>query len=113
MSIVIKENPTSFYISYDLGIDGDYEGMYAWLDKNGAKECGDSVARISSYKFARSFIVSLKRDLSKSIKLRKKDRIYIIFNNDGSLSGGFIYGNRKSAPWTGYHNNSNSEWDDL
>ena len=30
------------WISFDLGVKGDYEGMYAWLDSKDAKECGDS-----------------------------------------------------------------------
>ena len=30
------------WISYDLGIRGDYEGLYAWLDSHRAKECGDA-----------------------------------------------------------------------
>lgn len=30
------------WISYDLGVSGDYENLYAWLDDHGAKECGQS-----------------------------------------------------------------------
>ena len=29
------------WLSYDLGVDGDYENLYAWLDHKEAKECGD------------------------------------------------------------------------
>lgn len=32
------------WLSFDLGVSGDYEGMYAWLDDKRAKECGSSVA---------------------------------------------------------------------
>ena len=32
------------WLSYDLGIGGDYESLYSWLDNHEAKECGDSVA---------------------------------------------------------------------
>lgn len=35
---------SAIWLSYDLGVNGDYEGMYAWLDNHGAKECGGSVA---------------------------------------------------------------------
>lgn len=28
----------------NLGVQGDYEGLYAWLGEHRAKECGDSVA---------------------------------------------------------------------
>lgn len=33
----------TIWISYDLGVGGDYEGLYAWLDNNEATECGDSL----------------------------------------------------------------------
>ena len=28
------------YISFDLGLKGDYAAFYSWLDKHHAKECG-------------------------------------------------------------------------
>ncbi len=34
----------TIWLSYDLGVKGDYEGLYAWLDDHGAIECGESVA---------------------------------------------------------------------
>jgi hypothetical protein len=33
----------TIWLSYDLGIRGDYKGLYEWLDNHEAKECGDSV----------------------------------------------------------------------
>ena len=35
------------WMSYNLGVTGDYEGLYAWLDEHNAKECGNSVAWFS------------------------------------------------------------------
>lgn len=32
------------WISYDLGVQADYDGLYQWLDEHKARECGDSVA---------------------------------------------------------------------
>ena len=40
-----------FWLSYDLGINGDYDGLYRWLDRQGAKECGSSMAYISNYEY--------------------------------------------------------------
>ena len=34
----------ALWLSYDLGVKGDYEGLYAWLDDHNAEECGNSVA---------------------------------------------------------------------
>ena len=31
---------STIWISYDLGVRGDYENLYSWLDTHGAKECG-------------------------------------------------------------------------
>jgi hypothetical protein len=32
------------WMSFDLGVKGDYEGLYRWLDARQARACGDSVA---------------------------------------------------------------------
>ena len=39
------------WMSYDLGVSGDYEGLYAWLDDHNAKECGNSVAWVFSFSY--------------------------------------------------------------
>lgn len=93
----------TFWISYDLGIRGDYTGLYTWLDKLGAKECGDSMAVIK-VKLRGDLIATLKRDLKKKIKLSITDRIYIIYRDSktGTVKGNFVFGGRKRAPWEGY-----------
>ncbi|HUT97619.1 MAG TPA: hypothetical protein VM054_00925 [bacterium] len=92
------------WLSYDLGIEGDYESMYFWLDSHEARECGDSVASFV-YIFRHDLIEEIKSDLEANVNLRKKDRVYIIFYDTvkKSLRGGFIFGGRKRhAPWFGY-----------
>ena len=37
-----------YWISFDLGLQGDYDALYAWLDKHEAKECGENVATLVS-----------------------------------------------------------------
>lgn len=32
------------WLSFDLGIRGDFEGMYQFLGEHNARECGDSMA---------------------------------------------------------------------
>ena len=34
----------AIWLSFDLGVAGDYPGLYKWLDEHDAVECGDSVA---------------------------------------------------------------------
>lgn len=94
---------STIWISYDLGIRGDYEGLYAWLDAHKAKECGDSVA-VLSYPHSASLPDDLKKDLAKSVTTDKRSRIYVIFRERTSSKnkGRFIFGGRRAAAWTGY-----------
>ena len=89
------------WISYDLGVKGDYEGLYAWLDNRNAKECGNGVAALE-YDYANNFPEDLQKDLSQNISLAKHDRVYIIWREDRRVKGKFLFGKRKAAPWSGY-----------
>lgn len=91
----MKHNGTRYWLSYDLGLQGDYEGLYGWLDKQKAKECADNVATFVSRK-TRDQIV---RELSGILDPQKKPRIYIINTKQG---GKFIFGKRVVPPWMGY-----------
>jgi hypothetical protein len=84
-----------YWISFDLGLQGQYDDLYAWLDKLGAKECGDAVATFRSDKSRSALIEELKEVLS----LERNPRVYIISMPEG---GRFMVGKRKVAPWTGY-----------
>lgn len=90
------------WVSYDLGIKGDYEGMYAWLDGHGAKECGDSVACFWYDHPSSDILQDVKDDLNNSVELdAKKNRIYVIRLVEGRMKGNFIFGHRRNAPWAG------------
>ncbi len=93
----------AIWISYDLGIRGDYEGIYTWLDEQGALECGDSIAFLK-YEFSEDLIESLKKDIERSVDVTKKTRIYVIWRDTESkkMTGRFILGTRQASPWTGY-----------
>ena len=95
----------TIWLSFDLGIRGDYEGIYTWLDDHQAKECGDNIA-VLKYDFSVALLDDLKSDISRSIELTKKSRIYVIWRDDTTkkMKGRFICGTRKSPPWTGYAN---------
>jgi hypothetical protein len=95
----------SIWISYDLGIKGDYSGLYKWLDTHKSKECGNSVAYLS-YDFKSDLITELTSDLKNNIEFKNGDRIYIITSiiKDGKPQnvGKYLIGNRKASPWEGY-----------
>ncbi len=97
-----------YWLSYDLGLQGQYEDLFGWLDKQEAKECGDNVATFLSPK-SRDAII---KEIASLFNARRNDarggpppvafdkpRIYLIDMNHG---GKFILGKRKVAPWTGY-----------
>jgi hypothetical protein len=93
-----------FWMSYDFGIDGDYDGLYAWLDNIDAHECGDGCCSfqldIGEKKPEAAVLGALKKN---HVKLRPKDRIYLIWRREGgAVTGKFVAGSRKRAPWSGY-----------
>ncbi len=91
----------AIWITYDLGIKGDYEGLYSWLADHEAKECGDNVAFLK-YDIQDNLVEQLKQDLSAHVNLSKPDRIYLIWKENDKLKGHYLFGRRKAAPWTGY-----------
>ncbi len=94
----------TFWLSYDLGLKGDYNSLYSWLDKYHAKECGDSFAMFKHICKTDNPKDEIKKDLEASVKFNKTDRVYLIWRDDEKKTnvGVFVIGNRKSAPWEGY-----------
>jgi hypothetical protein len=96
----------TIWLSYDLGIKGDYPGLYKWLDSHKAKECGNSIAYLN-YEYKSELLPELLEDIKTNIDFKSGDRIYLIANvsNESGtqkVSGTFIIGNRKASPWEGY-----------
>lgn len=89
------------WMSYDLGVSGDYEGLYAWLDNHEAKECGNSVACLW-FSHGGDLLTSLKAEVEGAVSLNKRSRIYVIYTDDKGARGRFIIGGRKGAPWYGH-----------
>lgn len=99
-------------LSFDLGIDGDYENMYAWLDDHDAKECGESVAwfHFDDSAEEKSLEQSLKSSLEKSVEFNDRSRVYILHRSNGKVKGKFIFGRRKKrAPWIGFGRRGESD----
>ncbi len=104
----------AFWISYDLGLKGDYSGLYTWLDSVKAKECGDSIA-FFTFEGKGNYIEDIKEDLMKYAKLGKSDRVYLIYhdNKTGKLKGNFLFGGRKRAPWEGFSTGNEGNDEDV
>ncbi len=88
---------------YDLGVQGDYEGVYSWLDEHQANECGDNLAFLN-YEYSGSLLEALTADLKKSIEIPKRTRIYVIYRDPDTkkMKGSFIFGGRKAPPFSGF-----------
>ncbi len=90
------------WMSFDLGVNGDYEGMYAWLDEHSAKECGDSMALVQ-VPIRNNLVAEVLSSLKKRVKLTSRSRVYIIYRGEDLKNKGvWLVGNRKQAPWAGY-----------
>lgn len=91
------------WVSFDLGVKGDYEGMYAWLDSKGAKECGDGLACFWFEHASNDLLEDMKKDLDDNVELdEKKSRVYVIRLVKGKMKGSFIFGRRRNPPWAGF-----------
>lgn len=104
-----KKISKAVWLSFDLGIGGDYPGLYKWLDNHDAIECGDSVAffKYSIDAVSEAELAAIvKKDIESHVKLRAGDRLYIIrrevTDSSCSVKGDFITGKRKGSPWEGY-----------
>jgi hypothetical protein len=92
------------WLTFDLGIQGDYQSLYQWLDTQQAIECGDNVAFVNfEYDGKGDLANQIKESLKNTIKEDSKTRIYVIWRQkDKGVKGRFIFGQRKSPPWAGY-----------
>ncbi len=97
------ETKKAFWITYDLGLKGDYSGLYTFLDTVGAKECGDSIAFFEK-NYVGDIISEIKKDILNYATISKTDRIYLIHNENesGKVKGNFLFGGRKRSPWEGF-----------
>jgi hypothetical protein len=89
------------WICFDLGLRGDFEGMYQFLDTHQAKECGDSAATFF-LEHEGDVLRTLKRLIKDAVTIDKRTRVYVIYPFEDQMKGRFIFGRRKSPPWTGH-----------
>ncbi len=92
------------WISYDLGVRGDYEGIYAWLDDHKARECVGNLAFVDYECDGDDLLECLRQDLGKAIEVTKRTRIYVVWRDAKTrkVKGRFVCGGRRVPPWAGY-----------
>lgn len=103
------------WLNFDLGIRGDYAGLYAWLDNQKAVECGRGTAllKIDSTQIKGDIITFLKNEISAHVKIKEGNQIYAVWREGDNIKGRFIFGNRQRAPWEGYAFDGNGEIEDF
>lgn len=91
------------WITFDLGNDGDYEGLYAWLDAHDANGCGESVA-VLAYDCEGSIPDKIRDDLTLSIGVDADTVVYVIYRDPTTNEnrGAFIFGERSVPVWNGF-----------
>jgi hypothetical protein len=90
------------WLSFDINLGGDFDGMFEWLDEHEAEECGDNLAIVRIECREADTVRFLKKSLTRDIEFSEKDRVYAIAKRvDGGFRGGFIIGKRRTAPWRG------------
>jgi hypothetical protein len=96
-----------YWMIFDVGLSTQYDKLFAWLDDNGAEECGDNAATLLS----KESYAKVERDIVKLIK--SGSRVYLIGPNIKAgkvhYMGRFIRGRRKAPPWSGFGNPPSSE----
>jgi hypothetical protein len=100
--------PNFVILNFDLGIRGEYDNLYVFLDNNKALDCGNANCAFdyhfkgTNLDFEDKF-EQLKSDIEKTVTFGKNDRIYaIVHNEEGIPRGKFIFGQRKTPIWDGF-----------
>lgn len=92
------------WLSFDLGVKGDYDALYSWLDSKGARECGLGLA-VFTFVYKNELLKEIIQEIKERVKLRPKtDRIYLIYLDGAAnkVRGSFLFGKRKTPRWKGY-----------
>lgn len=93
----------AIWICYDLGVRGNYESLYSWLDEHEAQDCGPNLAFLKHEDHG-SLVKNLTAEINNLLKESRHARIYLIYRDDETkkVKGSFIMGTRKAPSWSGY-----------
>jgi hypothetical protein len=98
------------WLSFDLGVRGDFEGMYQFLGEHEAKECGDSMGAFW-FEYKKDLLAELTKKLKDTVEFDKRSRVYVIYPKEHRHVGKFIIGVRRSPPWASYIPSQDQEED--
>ncbi len=113
-----KMKSIQVFLNYDLSFNGDYEGLFKWLDDHNADDCGQNFCEFSytvnpgeisqkePQKAANQVALMIDKDITSTVKLNKGDRIYIVSSYDNVMFSGFLAGGHGPKPWAGYSTRS-------
>ena len=62
-----KSMKIAVWLSYDLGITGDYTGLYRWLDTHHGIECGNSTSFIK-FEYREDFLTEIKSSMEEFVE---------------------------------------------
>ena len=99
----------TIWLSCDLNLRGDYKSLYAWLNENDARECGDSLA-VLQYEYSNDLVQEITRDLTNAVPDIASARVYLFFRDPEThrMKGRFLFRQRHRSPWFGYAPDKNS-----
>ena len=102
-----------YWLSYDLGVGGDYDHLYQWLDDHEAKTCGNSIA-FFTFDYEADADKELLESITSSVQLNPGNILYAIRVKEGSFkpTGSFLFGKRQSAPWVGFGSSTKDSVDE-
>jgi hypothetical protein len=93
----------SFWLSYDMGLKGDNESLFSFLDTVGATECVSNLAYFTYECHTDDYPNEIKNIIKDEVKIDKNDRFYLIWKDEaGAIKGRFLFGGRKRSPWEGF-----------
>jgi hypothetical protein len=98
------------WLSFDLGIRGDLEGIYQFLGEHEAKECGSNMAAFA-FTYNGDIATELTENLKNVVTFDKRSRVYLIYPRGGKYVGKFIIGSRRAPPWSSFIPSQDNEED--
>lgn len=102
----------NYWLSYDLGVGGDYTHLYQWLDDHNAKPCGNSVAFFTFSYTTDDPEKEMLNDIKETVSLQPGNILYAIrMKEKNEVVGSFLYGKRQATPWEGFGSKQTDEVD--